>query len=58
MEEVKNLMTALGDTGESVHKVNDLLSGAVSLARKPHTFWVGIKAAGKFILDQRKKKGG
>ncbi|HWI40847.1 MAG TPA: DUF948 domain-containing protein [Verrucomicrobiae bacterium] len=55
-EEVKTLMTALGDTGESVHKVNDLLSGALTIANKPATLWVGIKAAGKHILEQRKKR--
>jgi uncharacterized protein YoxC len=55
-DEVKTVMTALGDTGESVHRINGLLDGFVNLMRKPARYWAGTRAAGKYILDRVKKK--
>ena len=57
-EEVKTVMTALGDTGENIHRINGLISGAMDILHKPAAFLTGAKATGKYILDRIKKKGG
>jgi len=57
-EEVKTVMTALGDTGENIHRINGLISGAMDILHKPATFLTGAKATGKYILERMKKKGG
>jgi uncharacterized protein YoxC len=57
-EEVKTVMTALGDTGENIHRINGLISGAMDILHKPAALVTGAKAAGKYILDKMRKKGG
>ena len=57
-DEVKTIMTALGDTGKNVHEINDVIGSVFKVFNKPAAYWTGAKAAGKFILDRMRKKGG
>lgn len=57
-DDVKSIMSALGDTGKNVHELNDVIGSVFKVFNKPATYWTGAKAAGKFILDRMRKKGG
>lgn len=57
-DDVKSIMSALGDTGKNVHELNDVIGSVFKAFNKPASYWTGAKAAGKFILDRMKKKGG
>lgn len=49
-DDISTLMTALGDTGESVHRLNGIIGGAVQAVEKPVLYWAGLKAAAQNIL--------
>lgn len=57
-DDVTSFMTALGDTGENIHRVNSIIGGAVQVMEKPVAYWVGLKAATKNILGNFIRKGG
>ncbi len=57
-EDITTLMTALGDTGENVHKLNGVIGGAVRAIEKPTLYWAGVKAAAQSILGNITKKRG
>ena len=59
-EDVTCFMEALGDTSRNLRKINSVV-GTVSSVLASSTAWaIGVKAAGKFILERlsKKRKGG
>ena len=57
-DDITTLMSALGDTGESVHRLNGIIGGAVQVVEKPVMYWAGLKAAAQNILGHFNRKGG
>ncbi len=57
-DDITSLMSALGDTGESVQRINAILGGAVKAVEKPVMYWAGVKAVGRNILRNFTHKGG
>jgi uncharacterized protein YoxC len=57
-DDITTLMSALGDTGESVHRLNGIIGGAVQVIEKPVMYWAGLKAATQNILGHFTRKGG
>ena len=57
-DDITTLMSALGDTGESVHRLNGIIGGAVQVIEKPVMYWAGLKAAAQNILGHFTRKGG
>ena len=57
-DDISTLMVALGDTGESVHRLNGIIGGAVQIMEKPVMYWAGLKAVTQNILGQLTRKGG
>ena len=57
-DDITTLMTALGDTGENVHRLNGILDGAVRAVEKPVMYWTGLKAAAQAIAGHFSRKGG
>ena len=57
-DDITTLMAALGDTGESVHRLNGIIGGAVQVIEKPAMYWAGLKAAAQNILGQLTHKRG
>lgn len=57
-DEVKSVMTALGDTGENIHRINGMISGAMAVLHKPANLLTGVKASGSYLLERIRKKGG
>lgn len=59
-DDLKKFMSALGETGEQVHQINQTV-GAVTGFMNQSAAWVtGAKVAGKFLLERylnRKTKG-
>ncbi len=57
-EDITTLLSALGDTGESIHRLNGIIGGAVQAAEKPVMYWAGVKAAAQNILGNITRKRG
>lgn len=57
-DDITTIMSALGDTGESVHRLNGIIGGAVQVIEKPVMYWAGLKAATQNILGHFTRKGG
>ena len=57
-DDITILMTALGDTGESIHRLNGIIQGAVQAVEKPVMYWTGAKATVRSILGHFTRKGG
>jgi uncharacterized protein YoxC len=57
-DDITTIMSALGDTGESVHRLNGIIGGAVQVIEKPVMYWTGLKAATQNILGHLTRKGG
>lgn len=57
-DDITTLMTALGETGESIHRLNTVLDGAVNVVEKPAMYWTGVKAAAQNIAGHFTRKGG
>ena len=57
-DDITTLMSALGDTGESVHRLNGIIGGAVQVIEKPVMYWAGLKAVTQNILEHFTRKGG
>ena len=55
-DDISTLMAALGDTGESVHRLNGIIGGAVQAVEKPVLYWTGLKAAAQNILGHFTQK--
>ncbi len=56
-DDITTIMSALGDTGQSVHRLNGIIEGAVQVVEKPVMYWAGFKAAAQNILDNFTKRG-
>jgi len=56
-DDITTIMSALGDTGQSVHRLNGIIEGAVQVVEKPVMYWAGVKAAAQNILDNFTKRG-
>ena len=57
-DDITTLLSALGDTGENVHRLNGIIGGVVQAAGKPVMYWAGVKAVGRNILRNFTHKGG
>jgi uncharacterized protein YoxC len=57
-DDITTLMSALGNTGESVQRLNGIIGGVVKVVEKPVMYWVGVKAAGLNILRNVTHKRG
>ncbi len=56
-DDITTIMSALGDTGQSVHRLNGIIEGAVQVVEKPVMYWAGFKAAAQNILGNFTKRG-
>ncbi len=57
-DDISTLLSALGDTGENVHRLNGIIGGAVQVVEKPVMYWAGLKAAARNIAGQFTQKKG
>lgn len=57
-DDITTLMSAMGETGENIHRLNDILDGAVTVVEKPAMYWAGLKAAAQNIAGHFTRKGG
>jgi len=58
-EDVKCLMSALGESGRNLHAINRAISVVSSVVNTSSAWTTGAKVAGKYILDRYlKRKGG
>ena len=57
-DDVKCFMSALGETGTSLHSINRTFGVATSLFNTTSVWITGAKVAGKYILERYLKKRG
>ena len=55
--EIEGFMTAVGDTGRNISRIN-VVAGAVADLVGRSSFWMtGVKAASRYLIDRISKKG-
>lgn len=57
-EDVARLMSALGETGSSLHSINRTLGSAAGVFNFTSAWITGAKVAGKYIIERYLKKRG
>jgi uncharacterized protein YoxC len=57
-DDITTIMSALGDTGESVQRLNGIIGGVVRVVEKPVMYWAGLKAAALNIMGNITQKRG
>lgn len=58
VEDVKNFMTVIGETGRGLRTISRVVGGAAEVASKSSLWVTGAKVAGSFLRDRLTKKGG
>lgn len=58
VEDVKNFMTVIGETGRGLRTISNVVGGAAGVLSKSSMWLTGAKVAGSFLLDRLTKKGG
>jgi len=57
-DDVKRFMSALGETGDSLHSINRTVGVATTVFNTTSVWITGAKVAGKYILERYLKKRG
>jgi uncharacterized protein YoxC len=55
-DEVKYLMTSLGDTGRNISRINAVIGSVANLACTSSLWMTGLKAAGRYAINRIVKK--
>jgi uncharacterized protein YoxC len=58
MDQVKIFAASLGETGRSIHRVNELVSSVSGSLSHSGLWWTAALAAGKFFYRSMRRKGG
>jgi len=56
MESVKSLMSAVGETGRSLHTIGSVVSNAAGTLSRSTLWLTGAKVAGKYLMERLTKK--
>ncbi len=57
-DDVKRLMTALGETGDNIHTINRSVGVVTGVLNATSAWAVGAKVAGKYLFERYLKKRG
>ena len=58
-DDVKEFMTALGETGDNLHTINRSVRGVTAVLNTTSIWATGAKVAGKYMIERYfKKRGG
>lgn len=57
-DDVKRFMSALGETGNSLHAINRTVGVAATVFNTTSVWITGVKVAGKYMLERYLKKRG
>jgi uncharacterized protein YoxC len=55
-DEVKCFMTAVGDTGRNISRINVVIGEVAGLLTKSSLWMTGLKAGGRYVIDRITKK--
>jgi uncharacterized protein YoxC len=58
MEDVKSAMTAVGDTGRNISRINAVLGSVADVLSRVTLLSTGVKAAGQYVCDRILRKRG
>jgi uncharacterized protein YoxC len=58
VEDVKSAMTAVGDTGRNVTRINAVIGNVADLLTRMTLVSTGVKAAGRYVCDRISRKRG
>lgn len=58
VDDVKSAMTAVGDTGRNVTRINVLIGNVADLLTRITLVSTGVKAAGQYVCDRISRKRG
>ncbi len=56
-DEVKSFMTAVGDTGRNISKINVAIAEVAGICYRSSLWVTGLKAAGRYVINRIIKKG-
>jgi uncharacterized protein YoxC len=56
MESVKSLMSAVGETGKSLHTIGSVVSNAAGALSRSTLWLTGAKVAGSYLMEKLTKK--
>ncbi|HXC93905.1 MAG TPA: DUF948 domain-containing protein [Geobacteraceae bacterium] len=56
MESVKSLMSAVGETGKSLHMIGSVVSNAAGALSRSTLWLTGAKVAGSYLMEKLTKK--
>ncbi len=56
-DEVKTFMTAIGDTGRNISRINVAIGDVAGIFFRSSLWITGLKAAGRYVIDRIAKKG-
>jgi uncharacterized protein YoxC len=56
-DEVKTFMTAIGDTGRNISRINVAIGDVASIFFRSSLWITGLKAAGRYVINRIAKKG-
>jgi uncharacterized protein YoxC len=55
-DEVKYFMTAVGDTGRNISRINVVIGEVAGLLSKSSLWMTGLKAGGRYVIERITKK--
>lgn len=58
VEDVKNFLTVIGETGRGLRTINSIVGGVAEALSKSSLWLTGAKVASSFMLERFTKKGG
>src|SRR6185369_13433451 len=58
MDSVKSLMSAIGETGKSLHTIGSLFSSTAGAMSRSTLWLTGAKVTGKYLMERLTKKRG
>jgi uncharacterized protein YoxC len=56
-DEVKSFMTAIGDTGRNISRINVAIGNVADIFFRSSLWITGLKAAGRYVINRIAKKG-
>jgi uncharacterized protein YoxC len=56
MEDVKSAMTAVGDTGRNISRINAVIGNVADVLSRITLLSTGVKAAGQYVCDRISRK--
>jgi uncharacterized protein YoxC len=58
VEDVKSAMTAVGDTGRNISRINAVIGTVADVLSRVSLLSTGVKAAGQYVCDRISRKRG